>query len=589
MSEPSRPPASHSLDPFMAAPTFGNHFVTTENRMESGTGLEPDAHEKATVDTEASFVQFAYPFSFDPESFRRRSDLADSEGSPWRNKAFPTDDLLPHVERFLNADPASAIVRAWNFDNLEDIGLKSSGSTRSLDGARLATLLGANSRTGGDIPFLVDNAVLFLSKTGTGCLVFECSLTERSPAAWQDFIHAFRFIRGNRAGGVLSCTDQEEGLPEAARRGDGPLEDTVAEILSSLALQGEPLAARWRRVVARSAVVTSHRSTRSLEAHLQGVRGRAPVGEGRAKAEESLQEVRKAHDARLRTLTGFGDPPSGVGGAWWEEVYIRDRMIPFVGLYIDGLAGHEDETANLEMLTMMYAVHNMFSAAQYLVPAPEDLRPDHPSLLVYARRQWFLLSKEIVGFFAFDAPSRERSQFFRITMPEHLRNRYSLYSLLALQQRFSLVKLSEEVAAHGSRDMATHDLYGNLMQSHRKLLQITAASLFSEVGQSDHSHAFFARVREVMGIPALQEEVNHEVTEISNFLERRTEEEQRRFLGQLTALAFVVGGSGLLLSWGEVSAASEMFSGDVVLIGSVVLLVLGLLLGWLVLLVVRRS
>jgi hypothetical protein len=59
------------------------------------------------VNAKVSSVQFIYPFLFDRVTFERRKDAISkaqwqSSSCIWRKASFPRDDLLAHVERYLN-------------------------------------------------------------------------------------------------------------------------------------------------------------------------------------------------------------------------------------------------------------------------------------------------------------------------------------------------------------------------------------------------------------------------------------------------------------------------------------------------------
>ena len=59
------------------------------------------------VNVKVSSVQFIYPFLFDRVTFERRKDAISkaqwqSSSCIWRKASFPRDDLLAHVERYLN-------------------------------------------------------------------------------------------------------------------------------------------------------------------------------------------------------------------------------------------------------------------------------------------------------------------------------------------------------------------------------------------------------------------------------------------------------------------------------------------------------
>jgi hypothetical protein len=92
---------------------------------------------------------------------------------------------------------------------------------------------------------------------------------------------------------------------------------------------------------------------------------------------------------------------------------------------------------------LLYRVRNFFPAQRVIVPSPQDMRLEHPMLLPYVDKCWFMFSHEGGAFVAVNAPN---THFFRVEMPNHLKEQYFLLFLLALQQKFALMRLSQDVS-----------------------------------------------------------------------------------------------------------------------------------------------
>lgn len=222
-------------------------------------------------------------------------------------------------------------------------------------------------------------------------------------------------------------------------------------------------------------------------------------------------------DSLLRTAS-----LSSEDGEWWNEVFIPEQTLPFATLFVDDIA--QDEIPEL-----IYKVRNFFTPSQGPNPAPEDLRLDHPSLIAYARDQWFVFSLDGGAFVACNAPhdtSRDRG-FFRETLPDHLRDHYFILFLIVLQQRFLLMSLSQQVADVWPRvkDKAKVEDFDPIRDA---LLEFTARGMFTQVMQSEHHHRCYRKWQEIFQIKELYQEVRDEVGEMHDFLRMKRAEETLR-------------------------------------------------------------
>jgi hypothetical protein len=208
-------------------------------------------------------------------------------------------------------------------------------------------------------------------------------------------------------------------------------------------------------------------------------------------------------------------------GRWWREVFVPGMLLPFSCLFIDGLADAEVPAA-------LYRARNFFHHRQLVHPSRADPGPEDSRILDYARHQWFFFSLNGGGFLACDAPS---TPFFRETLPAHVTAKYFLLFLLALQQRFVLMRLSQQVATewvvneeHIS-DSARAAAFARIRDD---LLAFTAQGYFAQTMQEEHHHRCYQRWQEAFQLTRLYEEVSTEVREMHAYLDlrHRTRSEQ---------------------------------------------------------------
>jgi hypothetical protein len=223
-------------------------------------------------------------------------------------------------------------------------------------------------------------------------------------------------------------------------------------------------------------------------------------------------------DALLRTASPAAAP-------WWEEVFVPDQMLPFVALFVEEVP--EDVTPML-----LYRLRNFFNSQQEIVPGPEDLTLGHPALLPYTNRQWFQVSLDGAAFLAVDAPATE---FFTRTLPGHLRDHYFLIFLLALQQRFTLTKLTQEVSEHWLEG-TERERVGHFKRIRDTLLEFTARGYFTQVMQREHHHRWYRKCQETFQVERLYNEVSDEVRDMHEYLLMRQNERLERRISMLGVL-----------------------------------------------------
>lgn len=208
-------------------------------------------------------------------------------------------------------------------------------------------------------------------------------------------------------------------------------------------------------------------------------------------------------------LSGGARP--GATHEWWREIFVPGMLLPYASLFVDGCPVDD-------MQTVRYRLRNFFHADQFVHPSGDD---GGAGLLQYAADQWFFSSLNGGGFLAFDAPQTE---FFRITLPGHIRAQYFLLFLLALEQRFVLMQLSQEVAEQwgGRGERPTETARAAAFADIRdRLLAFTAQGYFAQTMQEEHHHRSYAQWQETFELPRLYDTVAAEVREMHAYLEQR--------------------------------------------------------------------
>jgi hypothetical protein len=198
---------------------------------------------------------------------------------------------------------------------------------------------------------------------------------------------------------------------------------------------------------------------------------------------------------------------------WWGEVFVPGMMLPHVALFIDQ-SPVEDTPIHLHRL------RNFFHADQAVHPSAEELALVDPGLLPYASNQWFFYSLNGGGFLACDAP---QTPFFRSTLPAHLTGAYLLLFLLALDQRFTLMLLSQEVSREwvGGGDDVDARKVAAFRRIRDALLAFTAQGYFAQTMQEEHHHRSYERWQAAFQLERLYRNVADEVREMYGDLELR--------------------------------------------------------------------
>lgn len=457
------------------------------------------------IDNQASFIHFVYPILFDTDQFTsyvNRLELCQWEGRKrplkvWEQQDFPAEELLSHVADFLN--PPSGKAPTARLMKLMDDALR---STRGLGGGVNSNVDWRLVTSHGEISFDIVSVQLALFRIGVGFLTMCAEPANQSDRVdgWLDFLHYFRFARGQR--GVSLVAYRKAGFDQKTRQ---------------------------PRVV-------------PFFPESAGGPAQHPDGGG------TLTDL-------LDALLGTAAPPETIE-PWWREVFIPGQLLPFAVIYVD-------EIADEEIPHLTYRLRNFFRAQQEMHPAPEDLRLDHQLLLPYAKHQWFFFSLDGGGYVACNSPSTE---FFRRTLPDHLREHYFLLFLLTLQQRFALMMLVEQVAARwlveGGQSSSEEgqrireDAFARIRD---QLLSFTAHGHFAQVMQREHHHRCYRKWQDIFQVAQLHQEVSDEVRYMNSYLQaererraQRVEESRRKrtesLERRLNLIAWLIGVPALALA-----------------------------------------
>jgi len=429
------------------------------------------AVEGARIDHDASFVHFVYPFLFEADTFAKRVATirqAQWQGrerplTVWQTDRFPEDELLPHVARYLNSgDGTSPTAQMWEMER------NTLQSPSGLGGQAEWHL----TLPQGQVPFRFEAVRLALFRVGVGFLTVCANPLTAEKADWLDFLHYFRFIRGQRDVGLRA--QRRIGL------------DTRTRQPQISAFFPEPAGG-----------VAQH-----------------PDGKG------IFQTI-------LDTMLQTGAFPSETR-PWWDEVFVLGQLLPFAALYVD-------EMPTDQVPCLLYRIRNFFHARQEIYPASEDLRLDHPAHLPYAEGLWFLFSLDGGAFVACNAPRTDffRVQLpDHLSQHYFLLFLLTLHQRFALMKLSEEVAKHWPIDGDTGDDEARERAFGRIRDA---LLSFTARGYFTQVMQREHHHRCYRRWQETFQVDRLYQEVRDEVQEMHNFLVmRRTErlkqlaEEQRQ-------------------------------------------------------------
>ena len=227
---------------------------------------------------------------------------------------------------------------------------------------------------------------------------------------------------------------------------------------------------------------------------------------------------------------------------WWSGIYLPGQLVPFTCLFVDGVGGDRDRE-----LELAHRIRFGFGPKQAIEVGRPLLDRTLADVWDYERGALFIAAVDGAGFLACDAPDHE---FWRSTMPNHLREQYHIGFTIALAQRAALMNMSRLVArewpADGD-DSAPAD-HGEQRRVFTRLLsylqEYTARLEFAQAFHTEHHQSAYHRWRSALGVAGLYKEVHDEVESMQDFLsaesEAQNDHRQRRFELLIFLLTFIV-------------------------------------------------
>lgn len=450
---------------------------------------------EATVDQNGSFIYFVYPFIFETKNFPTLKNTISQAQIPTKQ-----NQNLWESQSFPKDD---LLFHVANYLNPTDNHPPTASLWKLNETAR--DILGFRAQWQlitpiGEIPFTFGEAgegnktiQLALFQTGVGFLTIRTQPDSNNINNWLNFLHYFRFLEG------------QQGTHIKAQRRIGFNPETKQP-------QIEP-----------------------FFPEIAG--GNAQYQKGKVHFGEVLINLLKKSALPPNSL------PEPTSKQWWTEIFVPGQMLPFTALFADNLPA---ETTQI----LLYKLQNLFHEKQGNNPAPEDLEPNNPAWLPYASRQWFIFSLESGSFLAADAPQTE---FFRQTLPSHLRDQYFLLFLIALHQRFTLIALSSKVALNWLADNENKQDNKNsnrqreqiFEEIRNQLLVFTARGYFTQVMQRQHHHRCYRQWHDVFQIKELYQEINDEVRDMYEY---SLMQQTRRLETTIQVIGVAVGTGGIIAS-----------------------------------------
>jgi hypothetical protein len=245
------------------------------------------------------------------------------------------------------------------------------------------------------------------------------------------------------------------------------------------------------------------------------------------------------HPRLPRPRASDGNQPEA---RWWSEIYLPGQLVPFPCLFVDGVGGDRDR-----VLQLAHRIRFGFGPQQAIDAGRPLLDRSPAEVWDYERGALFIAAVDGAGFLACDAPDHE---FWRSTLPNHLREQYHVGFTIALAQRAALMNMSRLVArewpAEGDHSRSSDHVeqrwvFARLLAY---LQEYTARLEFDQAFHTEHHQNAYDRWRRALAVASLYREVHDEVEAMQDFLSAESESEsehrQRRFEILIFLLTFIV-------------------------------------------------
>lgn len=221
--------------------------------------------------------------------------------------------------------------------------------------------------------------------------------------------------------------------------------------------------------------------------------------------------------------------------------WVRDTALPYFSLFVESVNGAPDINSELPagVPDLSERVRRFFRADQAMQATPEELTQ---SLVTYAPDQYFSYSLDGGSFYAHNAPDTE---FFKNTLPNHLRRYYFLNYLFVLHQRLVLMQLSDAIAdrwingpsardpsmrstgtsgADEAAEAKLEKLVWAFKELRDELLEFSARGYFIQFMHSQNHHRDYQRWQETFEVAQFHREVQNQLNEINAAISLRFEE-----------------------------------------------------------------
>ena len=438
-----------------------------------------------------SSASFILPFTFARDTFATRVQSVTSASWPlgrdpvWIEQDVPRGELLLYVAKYVNSpDRDAAFAMLWRMN---------ANALRWLVGVDVRARWHLVTRVL-DIPFEFMRIDLLLFRAGLGLLVIEARPMSADAASWIDFLHYFRFYRGQRG----TRTDAFVA---------GPITHEVSTRFGLLS----------------TCSGTGGAASRGPEDDWQ-----TPGTDGGQTASIMIDQL---ISSVLATAATAGETANRAPRDWWQEIFAPGVMMSYAVLFVFG--------ANpADLPAILYRVKHCFNTRQQLSPSAEQLDEMRKDLLNYADGQSFFATLQGAGFVAFDPPP---VTFVQRSLPVRLRRMYQLLFHLVTFQRFALAAISDSIL-HGSDDSDS----GSARARHRyqvvyrDFLEFMARGRFVHVSQSDQHRRYYEYLLRTYQVDALFADLRDEVGALKAYADgqerQRTERVQQRLT---TALSIV--------------------------------------------------
>jgi hypothetical protein len=232
-------------------------------------------------------------------------------------------------------------------------------------------------------------------------------------------------------------------------------------------------------------------------------------------------------------------------GTWWRDAFIPGQLLAFAVVFG---ATEGEAPSDAPVGRMLFHIRNYFRAEQGANAHPSELDTDRVDLLPYARDHYFTFSSEGGGFFGGNLPP---THFFQNDLPSHLRDQYFLLYLLALLQRFALLRLSREVSDRWL-DGNVRNRVAAFAEMDERFLEFTARGHFALASQRGHHQRFYRKWLETLRVERLYDEVAAEIRSMASYCQRWTAQEiehsQRLLATMLGAVGLFLGAPSLIVA-----------------------------------------